>query len=86
MMEKQCPPSNQPTQCHEARRGKCRMGGTTGTMKLSLVRAKSHGPLKRETLYGPHEDYCSETTAKRCFLDAGCCWLINERLIKHLSY
>ena len=49
-------------------------------------RAKSHGPVKHEALYGPHEDYCSETTAKRCFLDAGCYWLINERLIKHLSY
>ena len=63
------------------------MRGTTGTMKLSLVRAKSHGPMKHEALYCPDEDdYCSETTAKRCFLDAGCCWLINERLIKHLSY
>ena len=24
----QCPSNNQPTQCHEARRGKCGMGGT----------------------------------------------------------
>ena len=63
------------------------MRGTTGTMKLSLVRAKSHGPMKHEALYCPDEDdYCSETTVKRCFLDAGCYWLINERLIKHLSY
>ena len=36
----QCPSSNQPTQCHEARRGKCRMGGTgfrTGTMTVAYA-------------------------------------------------
>ena len=36
----QCPPSNQPTRCHEARRGKCRMGGTgfrTGTSPFPIV-------------------------------------------------
>ena len=53
---------------------------------LSGPREKPWPHEKHEALYGPHEDYCSETTAKRCFLDAGCYWLINERLIKHLSY
>ena len=31
--------SNQPTQCHEARRGKCRKGGTTGTMTVAYAYA-----------------------------------------------
>ena len=38
----QCPSSNQPTQCHEARRGKCRMVGTgfrTGTMTVAYAYA-----------------------------------------------
>ena len=38
----QCPSSNQPTQCHEARRGKCRMGGTgfrTRTMTVAYAYA-----------------------------------------------
>ena len=44
------------------------MGGTTGTMKLSLVRAKSHGPMKHEALYCPDED--DMITVRRLLLSA----------------
>ena len=40
LLKIQCPSGNQPTQCHEARRGKCQMGGagfSTGAIGYSYI-------------------------------------------------
>ena len=54
LFKTQCPSSNQPTQCHEARRGKCRMGGTgfwTGMSFVAPFRTWGiHGRVVMQTL------------------------------------